>query len=146
MSAIGSRSIGEIAVGDEIASITFHASLTALIKYAAATWDFHPYHYDAESVSSFGLPAPLADGQMFGALIARMLMSWGGPDAFVRSLKYRVLAPVFAGETINLTGKVTSKSLRGGMLMVGTSVSVATTDGKLVVRDAAASVELPQKN
>ena len=124
-----------IEIGDEMAPISFDISLTALIKYSAATWDFHPYHYDGAAVRRFGLPAPLADGQMFGALMARLLMSWGGPDAFLRRLKYRVLAPAFVDETIEVSGRVTSKWAENGVLLVGASVAITKTDGSAIIRD-----------
>lgn len=132
-----------IEVGNEMAPIKFDVTLTALIKYSAATWDFHPYHYDAATVRRFGLPAPLADGQMFGALMARLLMSWGGPEAFLRRLKYRVLAPVFVDETIAVSGRVTSKWEENGLLLVGASVAIAKADGTMIVRDGEAVIELP---
>ena len=137
------RRSADIEVGGRIAPIGFAVTLTALIKYSAATWDFHPYHYDAETVRRFGLPAPLADGQMFGALMARMLMSWGGSEAFLRRLKYRVLAPVFVDETIEVSGRVTSKSVDNGLLLVGANVAIAKADGNMIVRDAEALIELP---
>jgi acyl dehydratase len=141
-----SRHFDTVTIGDVIVPVTFRADLPSLIKYAAATWDFHPYHYDADFVRRAGMPAPVADGQMFGALMARMMMSWGGPDAFVRRLNFRLRAPVFVGETVHITGRVVSKSMQDGAPLVGAQLTIVKDGGNLVVQNAAAAIELPSAN
>lgn len=132
----------DVSVGDPITPIEFHFSLTSLVKYAAATWDFHPYHYDTEFVRRFGMPAPVADGQMLGALMARMMMSWGGDDAFLRRLGYRQRRPVFAGETVVFEGQVVSRSAQAGGCLVDAALTARKTDGAIVISDAVATIEL----
>lgn len=128
--------------GEVLPSIHFTVSLHSLVKYAAATWDFHRYHYDPEFAKSVGMPAPFADGQMFGALLARLVMSWAGRDAFMRRLQYRQNATVFADETIMVTGQVRRKSIDGGKPIVHVVLAVTKVDGTSVIRDATAQVEL----
>lgn len=68
------RWIEDVTVGETLPPLEITITLTSLVMYAGATWDFHRYHYDPAFVTALGLPAPLMDGQMVGALLARQLM------------------------------------------------------------------------
>ena len=136
----------DVAVGDALPSLEFTTSLTALVMYAGATWDFHRYHYDPEFVKQIGMPAPFMDGQMLGALMSGMLMNWGGRDAFVRRLSYRQRATVFEGDEIVLSAVVVDKSQEAGRSLVHVRLDVSKADGTAVSRDARASVELAMRN
>ena len=132
----------DLAVGDALPTAEFVATLTSLVMYAGATWDFHRYHYDEAFVKALGMPAPFMDGQMIGALLARQLMQWGGPDAFVRKLSYRQRATVYVDDTIVIGGKVTSTTIEKGRRLAVFNLSVLKPDGTPVVRDGTATVEL----
>src|SRR5690242_15741167 len=95
-----------IVAGERLPTFEIDVTLTSLVMYAAATWDFHRYHYDAQYVRERGFAAPFVDGQMFGAVIARELMNWGGRDAFLRRLRYRVSAMLFVGDRLVYSGEV----------------------------------------
>lgn len=116
--------------------------LTSLIMYAAATWDFHRYHYDAAFVKKLGLPAPFVDGQMIGALLASRLMRWGGPNAFVRKLGYRQRATVYVDETIVIGGTIVSRAVEHGRRIALLNLTVTKSGGATVVRDGTATVDL----
>ncbi|HJV11958.1 MAG TPA: MaoC/PaaZ C-terminal domain-containing protein [Burkholderiales bacterium] len=79
-----------------------------LFAYGAATWDWHRMHYDVEFARSKGLAAPVIDGQMYGALFARVAMGWAGPRAFITRLSLRMKSMAYAGDTLRAVGTVTS--------------------------------------
>ncbi len=116
--------------------------LTSLIMYAAATWDFHRYHYDTAFVKKLDLPAPFVDGQMIGALLASRLMRWGGPNAFVRKLGYRQRTTVYVDDTIVIGGALTSSFVENGRRIAVLNLTVTKADGTPIVRDGAATVDL----
>ena len=128
--------------GEPFPSEEIKLDLAALVMYAAATWDFHRYHYDAAFVKTLGLPAPFVDGQMIGALLASRLMRWGGPNAFVRKLGYRQRATVYVDETIVLGGTVTSTTVESGRRIAMLNLTVTKADGTAIVRDGLATVDL----
>lgn len=78
--------------------------LTDMVAYAGATWDWHRLHYDPSYVEVAGLPAPVVDGQMLGALMAEQLLDHLGPGAFITNLEFRFRSMVFAGETVRVEG------------------------------------------
>jgi acyl dehydratase len=125
--------------------LEFVVTLTSLVMYAGATWDFHRYHYDPQFVKQSGLKAPFMDGQMLGALVTRLLMQWGGADAFVRKLSYRQKSIVLVGDTITIEGKIDGKENAANSARVHCVLSVTSMNAGVVAQDIAASVELMRK-
>ncbi len=146
MTKIRPRYFEDVTVGEELPARETTISLTALMMYAGATWDFHRYHYDTEFVARLGMPAPFMDGQMLGALLARELMRWGGSDAFVRRLGYRQRGTVYAGDRIYIRGHVTGTTVENDRALVLCSLSVTGPEERVVTRDATAAVELSRRS
>lgn len=77
-------------------------TLTDMIAYAGATWDWHRLHYDAAFVAERKLPGPVVDGQVLGALFAEQVMDALGPEVFITHLAIRYRSMMFAGETVRI--------------------------------------------
>jgi acyl dehydratase len=123
--------------GDEIPPLEREISLPDMVAYGGATWDWHPMHYDREFADLAGLPGPIVDGQMFGGILAKQLIDWLGPRAFLSKLAMRYKAMVFAGETIRCEGQVSNTA--EGAIEVSQTVRV----GDRVAAEATARVLLP---
>ncbi|MBO2447845.1 hypothetical protein J4573_12145 [Actinomadura barringtoniae] len=128
-----------VTVGEGPPVLERRIDLPDMIAYAGATWDWHRLHYDPEYVNARGLPGPVVDGQVFGALLAEQIQDWLGPRARLRRLHFRFRNPVFAGETVRCTGAV-SKIDIGGLIVVEQRVEVPA-DGRVAVAPAGATVE-----
>lgn len=144
--AVPCRVFEEVQTGDELPPRRRDITLTDLVMYAAATWDFHRYHYDEAFARAHGHRAPFVDGQMIGALLAGDLMDWGGAEAFVRRLTYRTRATVYPGDGVVSRGVVTGKTAENGRALVLCTLSMAKMDGTEIVRDATAALELPTRD
>jgi len=59
-------------------------------------------------VAAKRLPAPIVDGQVYGAWFVQLLQDWLGPLCFVRSLEFSFRNLMFAGETLRCEGTVTA--------------------------------------
>lgn len=94
------------AIGDAMPVRSRRISLTDMIAYAGATWDWHRLHYDQEFVRERQLPAPVVDGQLFGALFVKVLQDWLGPVCFVEELSFTYRNLMFAGECLRIEGTV----------------------------------------
>lgn len=127
-------------VGEEVAPLERTIALPDMIAYAGATWDWHRLHYDPAYLAEKGLPAPVVDGQVFGALLVEQLQDALGPRAVVRTLHFRFAAPVFAGETVRCTARVTA--VDGDRITVESRVEVVGADARTAVAPAGAEVEL----
>jgi len=85
-----------------IPSLERTITLTDMVAYAGATWDWHPIHYDAGYVAQAKLPGPVVDGQVLGALMAEQLLDHYGPRAFITALAFRFKNMVYAGDTVRI--------------------------------------------
>ena len=115
--------------------------LPDMVAYAGATWDWHRLHYDSAWLAERGLERPVVDGQLFGALLAEMVLDWAGPGAELTALSFRFKGFVFAGETVRCTGLVTS--IEDGVTSLECRVDVVGDDARVAVAPAAAQVRLP---
>lgn len=120
-----------IAVGDVVPPLTRTITLTDMVAYAGATWDWHKLHYDMDYVAEKKLPGPIVDGQVYGALLVEMLQDWLGPQSFVRTLDFAFRNLVFAGETLRCTGEVCEvrDAPEGRSITVTLQVVVVDEDG-----------------
>jgi len=79
-----------------------------LVAYGAATWDWHRVHYDLDYARSRKLPGVLIDGQVYGAIFARLATRWAGPGAFLSGMGLKMRSMAFAGDTLRAEGEVRS--------------------------------------
>ncbi|MFI6709376.1 MaoC/PaaZ C-terminal domain-containing protein [Nonomuraea sp. NPDC050478] len=128
--------------GAEVPPLERTIDLRAMVAYAGATWDWHRLHYDPDYLAPRGLPAPVVDGQVFGALLAEQVQDWFGPRAFVRRLHFRFKNLVFAGETVRCVGRVTA--VEGGVVQVEQRVLIIDGDlpERVAVEPAGAEIVL----
>jgi acyl dehydratase len=124
--------------GDGVPALERRLDLASLIGYAAATWDWYPTHYDPAAVADAGLPAPLVDGQMLGALLAEQALDWAGSEAEVRRMSFRFRSMVFAGATVRVEGSV--ESVSGRRVRLAQRILVAE---RVAVEPAWTELELP---
>ncbi len=97
-----------------------------MVRYAAATWDWHHLHYDRDYAEGLGLAGPVVDGQMFGAFLAEHVLDHFGPTTRIEAMSFRFREMVFAGETVSVTGSVValSQDADGARVAVEQSISV----------------------
>lgn len=114
--------------GDVLPPLERTVTLTDMVAYAGATWDWHRLHYDPDYVRAKGLPAPIVDGQLFGALLVEQLQDWAGPHSFVHKLQLTFKAVVFAGEAVRC--EATVRDVAGNDVVVDQQVVVIDHAGR----------------
>jgi len=129
-------------VGDALPALEQKLDLVDLVVYAAATWDWYRWHYDAAAARESGLPGPLVDGQMLGALLARQALEWAGPRARVRRMSFRFASMVFAGETVRCEGEVTKVADAAGITTITLTQRVRAGD-RIAIDGAVTDIEIP---
>ena len=88
-------------------SLVKHCTMTSMVAYAGATWDWHRIHYENEYVKARGIDYPVVDGQVFGAYAVQAIQDWLGSKAFVSSLDFRLSQLVYANEIVRCDGEIT---------------------------------------
>jgi acyl dehydratase len=76
------------------------------IRYAGASGDFNPIHWNEDFAKAAGYPGVFAQGMWTAGVLGTFLTNWLGEDN-VRKFRTRFVGQVWPGETLVCTGKVT---------------------------------------
>lgn len=117
-------------------------SAVNLMAYGAATWDWARVHYDLPYAQQLAFPNVFVDGQTYGSILARHLIDWFGPKAFVRKMAVSYRSMVFAGETIEGSSEVVD--IRSSDSYALATVSQVLKKGNDVVVTCKSEVQLPR--
>jgi acyl dehydratase len=107
-----------------------------LVRYAGASGDFNPIHWNERHAKSVGLPDVIAHGMLTMALAGRYLAEWAEDPGAVAEFGVRFSAPVVVpdddkGATVDVTGVVADK-LEGNRVAV--DLTARSGDAKVLTR------------
>jgi len=123
-----------VKVGDSIPTITIEGvSRPDFVRYAGASGDFVPLHYDQTFVEAAGIPTVFAQGMWTAGCLSRCLTDYAGAGN-VRLFKVRFARQVWPGDTLTCRGKVTNKLERNGERMVEGELEVLNQKGETTVK------------
>jgi acyl dehydratase len=109
--------LSDLAVGDALPELSVQITRADLVRYAGASGDFNPIHWNERFATSVGLPDVIAHGMFTMAQAGRLLTTWMGDAATVLDYGVRFTRPVVVsdaeGATLLLRGKVRSISEDG---------------------------------
>jgi len=134
------------AVGDELPPLDVRVRRSDLVRYAGASLDFNPIHWNEKLAGEVGLPGVIAHGMLTMALAGRLVTNWLGDPGALVSYGARFTRPVVVpnddeGALVELTGKV--REIRDdGTARVDLT---AKFEGKTVLGKAIAIVRLPDR-
>ena len=90
MTAVGPN----LEVGAVVAERTVHLTRAALVRYAGASGDFNPIHYNDAVAERVGLPGVLAHGMLTMGLAVETIVSWLGDSGRILDYGVRFTRPV----------------------------------------------------
>ncbi|MEU0686794.1 MaoC family dehydratase [Streptomyces uncialis] len=104
----------DVEVGTELPAGTFQVTRDTLVRYAGASGDFNPIHWNERFAKAVGLPDVIAHGMFTMAEAIRVVTDWTGDPAAVVEYGVRFTRPVVVpdddkGATIEVTAKVAVK-------------------------------------
>lgn len=134
--------LGEVAVGDEIPGRTVTVTRADLVRYAGASGDLNPIHWNERTALAVGLPGVIAHGMLTMALAAQFVADWAGGPGAVRSFSTRFTRPVVVpdddeGASVELGATVKAVDDDGAVTL---AVTATGPDGKGVLGKATAVV------
>jgi acyl dehydratase len=137
---------GEIEVGAQLPAQSFPIGRADLVRYAGASGDFNPIHWNERFATSVGLPNVIAHGMYTMAVVARVVTDWAGDPAAVVEYGVRFTRPIVVpdpeGAVLDVAAVVTGKRDDGGGGEVDIDLT-ATVAGQTVLAKARAVVRLP---
>lgn len=134
----------DVAIGMEIPSLTKRPSLGQLVKWAGASENFHPIHYDRRVAQQWGVEEVLVHGRLKAAFLTQMLTAWAGEQGFLRKLSCRFLGMDFPDAELTCRGRVIAKHTRNGERLAECEVWVESPKGERTVAGTAL-VRLPSR-
>lgn len=104
----------DVEVGTELPAQTFPVTRATLVRYAGASGDFNPIHWNERFAKEVGLPDVIAHGMFTMAEAIRVVTDWVGDPGAVVEYGVRFIRPVVVpdddqGATIEVSGKVAAK-------------------------------------
>ncbi|WP_411073790.1 MaoC family dehydratase [Streptomyces sp. cmx-4-7] len=133
----------EVEVGTELPARSFPVTRATLVRYAGASGDFNPIHWNERFAVGVGLPDVIAHGMFTMAEAIRVVTDWAGDPAAVVEYGVRFTKPVVVpdddtGALIEVAAKVAAK-LDDGLVRVDLT---ATSAGQKVLGMSRAVVRL----
>jgi acyl dehydratase len=105
-----SRTYDEVSVGEALPPLEIPVTRTLIVATALASRDYQDVHHDPELARARGSKDIFMNILTTNGLVDRYLTGWAGPAAVVRSIRIRLGAPNYPGDTMTLTGTVVSRS------------------------------------
>ncbi|MGI5481285.1 MaoC family dehydratase [Streptomyces lavendofoliae] len=104
----------EVEVGTELPARSFPVTRATLVRYAGASGDFNPIHWNEKFAKEVGLPDVIAHGMFTMAEAIRVVTDWAGDPGAVVEYGVRFTKPVVVpndetGALIEVSGKVAAK-------------------------------------
>ena len=105
------RTASGVSVGDEVPGLEVRLTRGDLVRYAGASGDFNPIHWDEQTALAVGLPGVIAHGMLTMAHAARLLTDWAGSADAVVDCSVRFTKPVVVpagpeGAVLQVSGRV----------------------------------------
>ncbi|NBE50102.1 MaoC family dehydratase [Streptomyces boluensis] len=104
----------DVEVGTELPAQSFPVTRATLVRYAGASGDFNPIHWNEKFAKGVGLPDVIAHGMFTMAEAIRVVTDWVGDPAAVTEYGVRFTKPVVVpnddeGAVIEVSAKVAAK-------------------------------------
>lgn len=142
--------IDSLEVGQQIGSATLDITRTDLVRYAGASGDLNPIHWNQSFAEGVGLPGVIAHGMFTMGAAVQLVTDWVGDPAAVVDYQTRFTKPVIVEDTtaqpgvpgavVEVTGVVGALDTEASTARIDLTV---TYGGQKVLVKAQAVVRLP---
>lgn len=86
--------LADLAVGQEVARGTRTVDRSRLVRYAGASGDFNPIHWNERFAASVGLPGVIAHGMWTMGAAVGVVVDWLGDPGAVLDYQVRFTRPI----------------------------------------------------
>ena len=135
--------LAELAVGDVVGTRTVEVDRKGLVRYAGASGDLNPIHWNERFATDVGLPGVIAHGMLTMGAAVQVVSDWAGDPGAVVEYGVRFTRPVPVPDpgsaVVEVTATVGAVDADAGTVRVDLTV---THDGARVLGKAQATVRL----
>jgi hypothetical protein len=146
----------DVEVGSEVSPLSKVGTSQMLVKWAGASGDFNPLHYEYDFAASQGVGKPIIHGALKRQWLIHLMTDWIGEQGDLRkfSCQYRrvdyprlmkSMTECHEGETWWCKGKVTKKYVEGGEHFVDCDIWLENGKGEITT-PGNATVILPSRS
>ena len=122
------RTFDSVKVGDTLPSLDVPLTRTLIVSTAIATRDYQVVHHDPDVAKERGSQDIIMNILTSNSFVGRFVTDWTGPNALLRSVKIRLGAPNYPGDTMVITGEVTATDAETRMVTVAVKGSNSLGD------------------
>ena len=106
MTSQKTKRFDEVALGEELPSMAIPITVPLIAGGAIATRDYFPGHHDLEAARALGSPHIFMNILTTNGLVQRFVESWAGPEGRLKTLKIKLGAPNYPGDSMTLNAQV----------------------------------------
>jgi acyl dehydratase len=128
-------------VGERIPSLSRRIELSTLVRYAGASTDFNPIHYDESYARTAGLEGVIGHGMLAMGLVSEAVTDWIRDSGLVRSLSCRFVNSYRLHDVLTVTGEIVA--MQAGVVEL--ALSCVNQDGVEIIGRASATVTSPHE-
>jgi acyl dehydratase len=128
--------------GERIPDLHRQINLQTLVRYAGASGDFNPIHYDEQYALAAGLEGVIGHGALAMALVSEAVTDWVGDSGLVRAVSARFTGSYRLGDVLTVSGEVVDDA--DGVKRL--ALRCVNQDGVEVIGKASAEVLAGERN
>ena len=107
-------------------------TIREFVRYAGASGDLNPIHYDPDFAHQAGYPTVFSQGMHKAALLATYATGWLGVTT-LRRYQVRFRDQVWPGDSLRCSGVITAVTPAGPQTFVTVELRAVTSAGKLAL-------------
>ncbi|MGE8409399.1 MAG: MaoC family dehydratase [Pseudomonas sp.] len=107
MTLKNTKRFDDVRPGELLPELAVPITVALIAGGAIATRDYFPGHHDLEAARELGSPHVFMNILTTNGLVQRFVEAWAGPLARLQSLKIKLGAPNYPGDSMTFSGSVT---------------------------------------
>jgi acyl dehydratase len=115
-----------------------------LVKWAGASGDYNPRHYDKDYAIGHNLPGVIVHGQLAACFLGQMVNNWIGNNKRLKKFSVTYRGMNIPGEPIICNGEIISKQTEGDEQSVTLKIWAENPNGEKTLTGTAVVVFLPE--
>ena len=128
-------------VGSPIPPLRRDIDLATLVRYAGASGDFNPIHFDETYARAAGLGQVIGHGMLAMAFVSEAVTDWVGDSTLLRALSVRFTGSYVLGDRITVVGEVARREVDAdGHACLDVRLRCIAEDGREIIGRGSATV------